>query len=78
MQFKIESMIPTLKSHGLQRSNVDCNVYFSHENDKVVILVLYVDDLLLTRNHSEKIIWLREQLLIASKMIDLGCKFIYR
>jgi hypothetical protein len=34
------------------------------------MLVLYVDDLLLIGNHSEKIVWLMEQLLFASKMTD--------
>ncbi len=59
-----------IKSQGLYRSNAYHNLYFLHENEKVVMLVLYVDDLLLIGNHSEKIVWLMEQLLFASKMTD--------
>jgi hypothetical protein len=64
------------KFEGLQRSNAYHNLCFLHENEKVVILVLYVDDLLLIGSHSEKIVWLMEQLLLASEMTDLDA-FIY-
>ena len=34
---------------GFTRSDVDPNLYFKVDNDKPLILVLYVDDLFLTR-----------------------------
>ncbi len=64
------------KSQGLYRSNAYHNLYFFHENEKFVMLILYVDDLLLIGNHSEKIVWLMEQLLLASKMTNLDA-FVY-
>ncbi len=48
--FKIDTY---LKSQG---SKAYHNFYFLQENEKVVILVLYLDDLLLIRNHLEKIV----------------------
>jgi hypothetical protein len=68
--FKINTYF---KPQRLQRSSTDHNLYFLHENEKIVLLVFYVDDLLSIKNHSEKIIWLRGQLLLqAFEMTDLG------
>jgi hypothetical protein len=46
-----------LKQQGLVRSSIDHNLYYMCEVEKVVILVIYVDDLFLTRNHTKRIEW---------------------
>ena len=39
-----------LKSLGFQKSDADTNLYFKVRGNQPVILILYVDDLFLTRN----------------------------
>jgi hypothetical protein len=39
-----------LKIHGFQKSDVDTNMYFKVRGNQIVILILYVDDLFLTRD----------------------------
>ncbi len=41
-----------LRGHGLERNKSDRNLYHRNENGKCVILVLYVDDLLITRSNT--------------------------
>jgi hypothetical protein len=46
-----------IQNRGLQRNEADYNMYFYVEREKNFILILYVDDLLITRNHDSKIQW---------------------
>jgi hypothetical protein len=39
-----------LKSLGFQKSDVDANLYFKVRGNQPVILIMYVDDLFLTRD----------------------------
>jgi hypothetical protein len=39
-----------LKSLGFQKSDVDTNLYFKVRGNHPVILIMYVDDLFLTRD----------------------------
>jgi hypothetical protein len=43
-----------LKDQGLSRSDVDHNLYYLKLDDKIVILILYLDDLLFIGNHEKK------------------------
>ena len=40
---------------GFKRSKVDPDVYVKYSDDKVVIIVLYVDDLITTGDHTHDI-----------------------
>jgi hypothetical protein len=51
---KIDTFI---QNQGLQRNEIDYNMYFYVERKKSLILILYVDDLLIARNHDSKIQW---------------------
>jgi hypothetical protein len=44
-----------LKKNGLQKSMSDGNMYYHHQNDKIIILILHFNDLLLTRDDVERI-----------------------
>jgi len=48
MWYKMIDTYP--RGHGLERNKLDHNLYYRNENGKCVILVLYVDDLLITRS----------------------------
>ncbi len=42
-----------LKKNGLHKSTFDGNMYYHHQNDKIVILILYVNDLFFTKEDVE-------------------------
>lgn len=60
-----------LQSQGLYRNDADYNLYFLRNGTKIVVLILYVDDLLITSNDSEKMAWLKDQLQNRFEMTDL-------
>lgn len=51
-----------LKHQSLKRNEVDYNLYYMKEGIKIVILLLYVDDLLMIGSVATKIKWLIAQL----------------
>ena len=56
---------------GFTKSDADPNLYYKVVNDEPLILVLYVDDLFLTRNE-KLIIWCKKKLASEFEMKDLG------
>ena len=58
-------------SLGFTKSKTDSNLYFKVEDGKLMILLLYVDDLFLTGDQKliEKI---KKELVVEFKMKDLG------
>ena len=61
-----------LKSLGLLQSHYNGNLYYLKEGTKTLLLILYVDDLLVTGDHTERITWLIQQLLNRFEMTNLG------
>ncbi|KAH9291902.1 hypothetical protein KI387_042909 [Taxus chinensis] len=62
---------------GLERSKADPCVYFKHEGEYYVIIVLYVDDMLLIGNSKKLVSHVKSQLSSHFDMKDLGAaKFI--
>ena len=57
---------------GLKRSENDPNLYYSLENGKYVIILLHVDDLLITGDNSQEISRLQSALQKEFEMTDLG------
>jgi hypothetical protein len=51
-----------LKSLGFQKSDVDANLYFKVRGNQLVILILYIDDLFLTRDERLKV-WCKRELI---------------
>ena len=66
---KINSWLHDL---GLTRSESDPNLYNLRRHDKLTILLLYMDDLLITRDDEQAIADLKEKLHQAFDMTDLG------
>jgi hypothetical protein len=66
-----------LKQQGLVKSSMDHNLYYMHEDGKVVILVIYVDDLFLIKIHTRRIKWITRQLINRFKMFQLGSMEFY-
>ena len=57
---------------GLKRSENDPNLYYSQTNGKYIIILLYVDDLLITGDDSTEISKLQSALQNEFEMTDLG------
>ena len=62
---------------GFQRSESDDTLYFQIQDKHMVILVLYVDDLIITGNNEAHIKQVKEELKAGSKMTDLGTLLYY-
>jgi hypothetical protein len=61
-----------LRKHSLAQSSQDGNLYYLREGGLTLILVLYVDDLFITGDHSIKIRWLQRTLHTKFEMTYLG------
>jgi len=56
----------------MKKSEHDHNFYFLIESEKVIIVIIYVDDLLITGNNTIRIDCLTQQLEIVFEMYMLG------
>ena len=61
-----------LKKVGFQRSEYDDTFYVRQEGKYLVILVMYVDDLIITGNNDDHIAQVKTELHAGFKMNDLG------
>ena len=61
-----------LLSQGFERYKSDPNVYLQHFGDSIMIIVLYVDDILITISFIADIGLVKSSLHIAFSMTDLG------
>ena len=66
-----------LQEHGFIRSECDSNLYFINRNGKTTILLLYVDDLIITGNDTQNIKNLKSKLHEDFEMTDLGATSHY-
>jgi hypothetical protein len=60
-----------LKSLGFQKSDVDANLYFKVRGNQPVKVIMYVDDLFLTRDEG-RIDWCKRELTSEFEMKNLG------
>ena len=61
-----------LKKLGFIRSHADYNLYFKTEGDRLCVLVLYVDDLIITGNDLLLVEQIKAALCQRFEMTDLG------
>eukprot|EP00253_Pinus_taeda_P036422 PITA_36422 len=66
-----------LKKVGFQRSESDDTLYVRQQGKYLVILVMYVDDLIITGNHDDHIAQVKKELQAGFKMTDLGLLHYY-
>lgn len=67
-----EKMDSYLLSHECFRCKSDCNVYMLRSTDSLMILVLYVDDPLITGNSASAIVVVKDILHNMFSMMDMG------
>ena len=61
----------------MQRIEADYSLYFLRDDERIVLLLLYVDDLLLIGSNRLKITWIKEKLMQKFDMSELGFLHIY-
>ena len=66
-----------LIAFGFVQSHSDPSMYILIENDLILIFIIYVDDLLLSGNHSSKILLLEQRLKSQFQMSSLGLLAVY-
>eukprot|EP00253_Pinus_taeda_P030755 PITA_30755 len=66
-----------LKKVGFQRSESDDTLYVRQQRKYLVILVMYVDDLIITGYHDDHIAQVEKELQAGFKMTDLGLLHYY-
>src|SRR6266542_1019847 len=59
-------------SLGFRQSNADHTLFFKHRSNKITILVVYVDDIIITGNDDEEMKYLKETLAKIFEVKDLG------
>jgi hypothetical protein len=65
-----------LRQYGLMRNEIDHNLYYKNSNTRVMIFVLYVDDLLLTESDVAMLTKIELQLEEQFEMSKLGWMMI--
>ena len=61
-----------MRKYGCQQSNSDHTLFLKHRVGKVTALIVYVDDMIITRDNIEEISRLQEQLSTEFEMKNLG------
>lgn len=61
-----------MKKYGFQQSNCDHNLFLKHNLGKVIALIVYVDNMIITEEDKEEISQFQKQLEIEFEMKDLG------
>jgi hypothetical protein len=59
-------------SMGYQQSNADHTLFFKHCHGKIMLLVVYVDDIVITGNDEEEMLCLKKILSRSFEVKDLG------
>jgi hypothetical protein len=62
---------------GMSRTEADYTLYYMQDDGGITLLILYVDDLLLTRSNRSKLQWLKVQLQSMLEMSYLGNLHLY-
>ena len=66
-----------LQKVGFQRSESDDTLYVCQQGKNLVILVMYVDDFIITRNNADHIAKVKKELRVGFKMTYLGLLHYY-
>ncbi|MCO5614227.1 hypothetical protein L7F22_068507 [Adiantum nelumboides] len=67
-----EKITRFLKKIGFKQSNADHSLFLKHVDGEIIVIVIYVDDLILTGSHDEKILDVKKSLLRQFNMKNLG------
>ena len=61
-----------MKKKGFRQSNSDHTLFLKNQNGKVIALIIYVDDMIITGDNNKEIIELQEHLSKEFEMKNLG------
>ena len=61
-----------MKKYGYRQSNSDHTLFIKQEGEKITCLIIYVDDMIITRDNVEEIRQLKEHLATEFEMKNLG------
>ena len=61
-----------MKKYGFQQSNSDHTLFLKHQSRKVIALIVYIDDMIITGDDKEEISKLQKQLSAKFEMKNLG------
>ena len=61
-----------MRKYGYHQSNSNHTLFLKHRQSKVTTLIVYVDDMIITRDDAEEILRLQEQLSTEFEMKNLG------
>ena len=61
-----------MKKKGFRKSNSDHTLFLKNRNGKITALIIYVDDMIITKNDEKEIIDLQKHLVNEFKMKNLG------
>ncbi|KAL5829710.1 hypothetical protein ACOSQ3_019178 [Xanthoceras sorbifolium] len=62
----------SIRKFGYQQSNSDHTLFFKHKGDKITILIVYVDDMIVIGNDDMEMTNLQRHLATECEMKDLG------
>ena len=68
----LEDLLASMKKFDYKQSNSDHTLFLRKKDDRITCLVIYVDDVVITRNDSEEISELERRLFLEFEMKDLG------
>jgi TATA-box binding protein (TBP) (component of TFIID and TFIIIB) len=61
-----------MEKYNYTQSDFDHTLFYKHRQDKITILIIYVDDMIITGDDSEEIRWLEQRLSKEFEMKTLG------
>lgn len=61
-----------MRKYGFKQSNSDHTLFIKHNGKKVTVLIVYVDDMIITGDNEEEILKLQEELATNFEMKNLG------
>lgn len=70
---RLIAAMKTMKTFGYTQSNADHTLFIKHKDEKITVLIVYVDDMVVTGDDNEEMRSLQTRLTAEFEMKDLGC-----
>lgn len=70
---RLIAAMKTMKTFGYTQSNADHTLFIKHKDEKITVLIVYVDDMVVTGDDNEEMGSLQTRLTAEFEMKHLGC-----